>query len=503
MSRSLQSAPLKILVVEDNPGDFLLLKENICLSEITIADIKLAQTIEGAIKQLQQSIPDVIFLDLYLPDSNGLESFDRLKEYAACSAIIILSGLADKRIALEAIALGAEDYLNKGEFDEKLLEKTIAYAIERRRNLEKLRQANERYSLVSKATQDLIWDWDLVTDEVYRDEKAVKEVYGFSSNTPICTISEWNKRIHPDDADRFSEMIREIKISTDKDFFESEYKFLTENGEYKNIYDRCYIVRNRNGKPIRLIGAAQDVTEKKRLETALEQSRLQQQKVVTEATIKGQENEREQLGKELHDNVNQILATSRLFLDHALSSPDIKKDIILKSREFIILAIGEIRKLSHVLLPPSLQDFGLTSALTKLIETIREAAPFKIYKRWDNFEEQVLQKDQKLTIYRIVQEQLNNIVKHAQAGKVEISLCMINNNRNVRLLIKDDGKGFDPDKKGNGVGLRNIISRAELFHGRVFIQSSIGNGCKLEVVFPVASPHHTDFQQSECEIVLK
>ena len=481
------SPPLKMLVVEDNPSDFLLLKESIGMSNIVVADIKLAQTIEEAIKHLQQNIPDIIFLDLYLPDSNGLESFNWLKEYAAGSAIIILSGLFDNSIALKAIALGAEDYLDKGEFDEKLLGKTVAYAIERRRNLEKLRQANERYSLVSKATQDLVWDWDLVTDKIYRDEQAVKEVYGFSSNTQIDTIGEWNKRIHPDDAERLSKIIREIKTSADKDFFEIEYKFLTGDGKYKNIYDRGYIVRTADGKPIRLIGAAQDITEKKRLEAALEESRLRQQRIVTEATIKGQENEREQLGKELHDNINQVLATSRLFLDHALSSPEIKRDTILKSREVIILAIGEIRKLSHVLLPPSLQDFGLKSGLTKLIELITEAAPFSICNRWDGFEEHVLQKDQKLTIYRIVQEQLNNIIKHAQAGHVIISLCIINDNRNVRLSIKDDGKGFDPAQKGNGVGLRNIISRAELFHGKVAIQSSIGNGCELKVDFPVAS----------------
>jgi two-component system sensor histidine kinase UhpB len=400
--------------------------------------------------------------------------------------VIILSGLSDKRIALEAIAMGAEDYLDKGEFDEKLLEKTIAYAIERKRNLERLRQANERYSLVSKATQDLIWDWDLVTDDIYRDEQAVKEVYGFSSNALIGTISEWNKRIHPDDASRLLQLIQEIKNSTHKDFFEIEYKFATEEGKYKNIHDRGYIVRNAEGRPVRLIGAAQDITERKRLEAALEESRIQRQRAVTEATIKGQENEREQLGKELHDNINQVLATSRLFLDHALSSPNIQKDSVIKSREFIILAINEIRKLSHILLPPSLQDFGLTCALTKLMDSISQAARFKINKQWDNFREQVLRKDQKLTIYRIVQEQLNNIIKHASAKNVTLSLSTSDDGEFVQLVIKDDGKGFDPDKSNTGVGLRNIKSRAELFRGQVTIQSAVGNGCELKIVFPVA-----------------
>ncbi|WP_276503190.1 ATP-binding response regulator [Terrimonas pollutisoli] len=482
------TAPLKILVVEDNPGDFLLLKESIYLSKIAIADIQLVETLTAAIQWLQQHIPDIVFLDLHLPDGDGLDTFEQVKEYATGSAVIILSGMADTGIALDAIALGAQDYLDKGEFDEKLLRKTITYSIERRRSLEKLRIATERYHLVSKATHDLVWDWDLLTDEIYRDEEAVKKVYGFSSNAAIGIISEWNKHIHPGDAATLSAMVQEIKTSSCKDFFEIEYKFLTESGEYKNIYDRGYIVRNAEGKPVRLIGAAQDVTEKRKLEAALEKSRLQQQRSITEATIKGQENEREQLGKELHDNVNQLLAASRLYLDNALSAPDVRKDMILKCREFIVTAIDEIRKLSHTLLPPSFRDFGLTSGLSKLAVYISEAAGLRICRDWDAFAEEVLHYDQKLTIYRIVQEQLNNIIKHAEANHVKVSLCIVNNGEYVQLLIKDDGKGFDPSKKRNGVGLRNIMSRAEIFNGSVTIQSCPGNGCELKVVFPIMQP---------------
>jgi two-component system sensor histidine kinase UhpB len=480
-----QSAPLNILVVEDNSGDFLLLKESIHQSNAPVGSLVRATTLKEAIQQLQRSSPDIVFLDLYLPDSQGLISFNELKEHTTNSAVIILSGLSDTRVALEAIALGAQDYLNKGEFDEKLLGKTMAYAIERLRNLETLRQANERYSLVTKATHDLVWDWDLVTGEVYRDEKTVKQVYGVSSNEVIHNIDEWNKRIHPDDKEKLSFMIQDIKQLTSRDYFEVEYKFLGDNGTYKIIYDRGYVVRNAEKKPVRLIGAAQDITEKRRLEAALEESRLQQQRALTEATIRGQENEREQLGKELHDNINQVLATCMLYLDHALSSPDINKDMVVKSREFIGFAIQEIRKLSHALLPPSLQDFGLTFALAKLATNLSGPAGFRICTEWDSFREHVLQKEEKMTIYRIVQEQMNNVIKHAEAANVTISLCAGKDGKQVQLTIKDDGKGFDPTAQRNGVGLRNIISRAELFNATVNIQSAPGQGCELKVIFPI------------------
>jgi two-component system sensor histidine kinase UhpB len=475
---------LNILVVEDNPGDFLLLKESISLSGIPAGEIQLAETLHDAIAYLQKNKPQVVFLDLYLPDSHGLESFEQLKKYTSNSVVIVLSGLSDTRVALDAISLGAHDYLAKGEFDEKLLERTVAYSIERRRNLEKLRIANERYSLVSKATNDMVWDWDLITDEVYRDEQGLQQVYGFSSNGAILHNNDWNKRIHPDDAPVLLDMIREIKTSTDKNFFELEYKFATETGDYKVIYDRGYVVRNAEGKPIRLIGAAQDITEKRKFEATLEEYRTRQQKAVTEATIKGQENERKQLGIELHDNINQILATSKLYLDFALAAPVVDNKLITQSKEYILLATQEIRKLSHALLPPSFEEFGLKQSLDDLVDSISVAASFKIAKRWDDFDEKALPKDQKLTIYRIVQEQLNNILKHAAARQVTITIGLTGEGQHIRLLVKDDGKGFDTESKKNGVGLRNIISRADLFGGKAIIQSSPGNGCELEVSFP-------------------
>jgi signal transduction histidine kinase len=360
MPRYTQSNPLKILVVEDNASDFLLLKENIKLCKGLPADIQLAETLTDAIDHLRQNKPDVVFLDLFLPDGLGLDSFNQLKEYTTNAAVIILSGLSDTKTALEAITLGAQDYLAKGEFDEKLLEKTIRYSMERKNSMETLRLAQ-----------------------------------------------------------------------------------------------------------------------------------LEQQRAVTEATIKGQEKEREQLGVELHDNINQILATSRLYLDFALSESPVRKDIVEKSKEFITQAIEEIRRLSKALLPPSFDEFGLLTALNDLAQCIAMAGKFSIERNWDGFDERVLQKDQKLTIYRIVQEQLNNIIKHAAATNVIITLRLVNDrqNENLELVIKDDGKGFDPAQKRNGVGLRNIISRGEVFGGTVTIQSKPGKGCELRVILPGT---HTD-----------
>jgi signal transduction histidine kinase len=97
--------------------------------------------------------------------------------------------------------------------------------------------------------------------------------------------------------------------------------------------------------------------------------------------------------------------------------------------------------------------------------------------------EEKLSNDQKIMIYRIIQEQTNNIIKYAAARSVQI---LINESReNVRLIVGDDGKGFDPSQKPKGIGFTNIFNRADAYNGKVNIISSPGNGCILELQFPL------------------
>jgi signal transduction histidine kinase len=95
-------------------------------------------------------------------------------------------------------------------------------------------------------------------------------------------------------------------------------------------------------------------------------------------------------------------------------------------------------------------------------------------------DEDTLLPEQKINVYRIIQEQLNNILKHAQASAVVIELNQ--EDERITLKVKDDGKGFDPRIRRTGVGISNIMSRAELYNGRVEIESAPGKGCRLEVI---------------------
>ena len=137
--------PLQILVIEDNPGDIFLLKEFLRATDLAIEKIYEASRLSDGLAILGTEHIDLVFLDLSLPDSYGLESYIGLGWQAQRLPVVLLTGLTDTKVALQALAMGAQDYLIKGDFDEKLLSRAIRYSMERKRNLESLRESESRY----------------------------------------------------------------------------------------------------------------------------------------------------------------------------------------------------------------------------------------------------------------------------------------------------------------------------------------------------------------------
>ena len=222
-------------------------------------------------------------------------------------------------------------------------------------------------------------------------------------------------------------------------------------------------------------------TEIIRLEKRLDEEKIKKLQEISEVGIAIQERERIYLGAELHDNINQILATSMLYIDTAIRNEDTRLELITDSKTFIDKAIQEIRTLSKSLLPPILSQTSLTKALDNMVHDIQQVDKLQIITHWENIDESLLCEKMKLNIFRIVQEQLNNIFKHANATTVIIELTQPN--EGLQLSIKDDGVGFDTSQKRVGIGLQNIISRTNLFNGEVIIKSKPSEGCELIVKF--------------------
>jgi len=218
------------------------------------------------------------------------------------------------------------------------------------------------------------------------------------------------------------------------------------------------------------------------------QIKLEKQKELTinektNAVLIAQETERSQMGNELLENINQILAASNLYIDCAISEEDKRLVFMQNSKKYILMAINEIKKISQLIMPPTLNERGLIESIDNWIAFKRQDIEMNVRTNWGNFDDQLVSEKLQLTIYRIIQEQLNNTLKYSKARNVYLSLVQTKNS--LELMVKDDGVGFDTSKIKNGVGLKNIHTRVEIHNGTIILETAPGKGCMLIVAFPL------------------
>ncbi|MEO5561884.1 MAG: response regulator [Chitinophagaceae bacterium] len=470
----------EILIIEDNPLDSTLLKEYLDLAGFQFVKITYAEKLKDALAYASNTgQPDLIFLDLNLPDSNGLETFLSVNGTFPFVPIIVLSGQSDTEVALQAIQAGAQDYVLKGEIDEKFLLKTIQYSIERKRNQIKLQESNKRYEIVSKATNDPVWDWDMATGKIIWNDKV--SIFGYPDEIRK-DYSWWLAYIHQDDIERINRNIDYYSKSTEEHWSDN-YRFLCADNSYKYILDRRYILRDSSGKAYRMIGALQDITDQVLRQQRQDEEKALQQKAILQATVEGQERERSEIGKELHDNINQILASVKLMITASVAKTKEPDNFLQESLKMTDECIQEIRKLSNSLIPLREKEMELIEAIEGVVSRIKSSSDITFSLSLSDALAKKLSSDQQLTIYRITQEQINNIIKHAMAKKVCINLK--EEECKAILIITDDGIGFDRASKTGGIGMKNMKSRCELLNGNFFIESSPGKGCTLKILIPL------------------
>ena len=476
----------------------------------------------------------------------------------------------------------------------------IGILIENRNAADNIKKSNERYDIVAKATNEIIWDWNITKDSIFWN-KGLTEILKYIVLNDVTEENWWGQRIHPDDRIR---VLDNIKMHIDNKILKwtDEYRFLCGDNTYKYLLDRGFLILDENNEAVRMIGAMEDVTKQKEEEhhlkllesvvtntndsvmiteaenfvnkgqkivyvneaftkmtgynkdevigkspgflqgvksdkkeldilniaienwqpceitiinykkngdefwvnfsvnpvtdqkgwvthwIAIERDVTETRKLdqaVTKAIINAQEEERFQIGGELHDNVNQILAAVLLNLGMTKGkSLNEQTDWIDKSAEYIHMAISEIRKLSHKLAPVSFEINTIKQTFDTLLKSININNQFKIKFIISEIDELKINGDVQLNLYRILQEQINNILKYSKADIIEVSIKLLNNC--IYLRIYDNGIGFDPTIIKKGIGLNNIKKRTELFSGNFSINSQPGNGCEIIVEIPIA-----------------
>jgi len=225
-----------------------------------------------------------------------------------------------------------------------------------------------------------------------------------------------------------------------------------------------------------------DISALRRLEQERLESKMDEQKKIARAMLHAQEKERNQLGQDLHDNISQLLAAIKMKMGYFIRDPENNFGVIVNCLEHIQEVIEEARKLSHRMVLPRFAENSFGQAVGQLASKY-ENANRKIEVKLKDLDEDAMAPGIKETLYRIAQEQLNNIEKYARADRVYIN---INTTSTYFLMeIKDNGKGFDKKEKKNGIGLANIFNRAEAYNGTAAIEAAPGKGCVLTVALPV------------------
>ncbi len=296
--------PIRILLVEDNPGDAGLVTE--MLGETTSVQFELTESdrLETALELLEKRKFDIILLDLSLPDGYGLNTVIQMHVAGPEIPIVVMSGLGDEDLAIKALHEGAQDYLVKGRVDSDLLIRSVRYAIERKQSEEALRKAyDELERRVQERTEELVltneallaeiaerkktekalqrseaglaeaqriarlgnWDWDIQTnkllwsDEIYR-------IFGLDQHEFGATYDEFLKSVHPEDRGFVKKAVQEALRGKP---YMIEHRIILPYGAVRFVYEQGEVTFSESGKPVRMLGIVQDVTEKKEKEMQL------------------------------------------------------------------------------------------------------------------------------------------------------------------------------------------------------------------------------------------
>lgn len=280
--------------------------------------------------------------------------------------------------------------------------------------------------------------------------------------------------------------LRRMTNKEQQEKLKAEWKHIIEAGSQYKIKARHYKKNGEildvevNAKTILLdrkvfLVTISDITEKEKLD-----------KKITKAIIKAQEDERQKLGSELHDNIGQLLVSTQLFLSMGIEAKHNEKEKYLaETKKYLMMAITETRNISHRIYPGFLNRLSLPEAISNLLYGINPDGSVHFRFEYDNrLLTEFISPDMKLNIYRILQEQLKNIQKYSKATEVGIELRIMNNL--IHLRITDNGVGFDVNKIKPGIGLLNMRKRAELFSGLLLIDAAPNKGCSITVEIPLS-----------------
>jgi PAS domain S-box-containing protein len=441
----------QILIVEDDRVFSDLVQFQLSTIGFRLEDVISVASIEEAKEVKQELEPDVILLDLNILDSNGIKTYDSINELFPEASVIVLSGMDDQSIALEIVSKGGQDYLLKSGVNPQILEKSIKYGLLRRSFRNELSSSEKRYKdLFNKSPMPML---QLTGDEliITMVNNAATALYNYSSEELIGrSIYSFNKN----QENRFKS--------------ETTRRFTQLNGAGKEIIVDI-ILNQLEEEHHDFIALVVNKTE----ELLFEKNKFD---IINQA----EESEKKKIARELHDGLGQQLVLLNLLFQNLTHSEE-EKSKFDDISDLIQNIIYEVKEIAYNLLPPELEN-GFINGIDRFANRINSLGQiiFELDISPELTEEDLGDVD-RFNLYRIVQEIVNNSIKHAKGKKIIFRMKRVNGI--IYIEIEDDGIGFDVKKVKLGLGLQNIQYRLKMSKIKGDISSEINKGSKIILWF--------------------
>lgn len=451
-----------------------------------------------ALARVREFRPHVAIVDVSMPLMDGHEVCRRLKEIEELQPlkVILISGKAvDMEARIGGLTGGADEFLAKPFATEDLLTCVIAMArlrsaekkvLEASERLEKrvaertreLAESEERYRTIFEHAMHGLMVVDQESGEILSFNRHVHENLGYTREEFLrLGIVDIEAQESAEDIRRHIDRIR--KDGGDR--FVTRHR--TKDGEIRDV--RIHAVNIMlGGRPCH-IAALQDISEQIRTEARLRQ--------LAGLAITAQENERRRVSRELHDGVSQLLASIRFRIRSICEKQSAETAGLGGELEQVGALLddvqNEVRRISHNLRPVELDDLGFCPAAERACEEFAQRTGIQVEASVSPFP-RGLSKETELTLYRVLQEGLSNIEKHADASRVSLETGVSGDT--IRFKLKDNGRGFDEvsarkPHRGSGIGLDNIRERVANAGGRLEVKARLNEGVEIDVQLPCRS----------------
>ena len=366
---------------------------------------------------------------------------------------------------------------------EKVNMEMVNEIAERKRIVEALRKSEASLSEAQRIARLGNWDWDIQTNKLYWSDE-IYRIFGLFPQQFGATYEAFLDSVHPDDREFVKKAVNEALFRNQP--YIVDHRIVLPDGTVRVVHEQAEVKCDEASAPVRMIGTVQDITESKLAEEELRVSHEQLRKLSAHLQSVREE-ERTRIAREIHDELGQVLTalkmevsmlTSKLFSDRNLLE---KTESIMKK---IDDSIQSVKRICAELRPAILDHFGLSAAIEWQMEEFKNLTGIKADVSLAP-KEIILDQDLSTTVFRIFQEALTNVARHAKASEVKVGLKL--KEGNIMLEVKDDGEGISRKQFSgpNSFGIIGIKERVNYFGGDVKITSVKDKGTTLMVSIPI------------------